>query len=418
MTGRRHAVLLASLAFAALLAACGGGPTPQPTETPEVIVPVPARPAAFEDYPRAVADYLSATGGPARGVPCLAELLDSWALPAPEHTPIATRDRCRTGNMDADSDDEVVVLFTAEPDDPGVSGLLSNVVVFDRTGGGYRVAYQSFVPEQFPQLTPQAIVAAEDINDDGAGELVYTSTWCGAHTCTLSVFALTGDGEQYAALTSPVEDRHAEIGSIAMETADVTLEDRDGDGEQEIVLHGGVIQSVGAGPQRTRTDIYAWNGSTYALTDTAFDESTLRYFKVVDADTAFAAGDYEEAVRGYREALERDNLEDVEYFGSREELLAYTTFRLGLSYLLLGDTAQASQHIEATIATYPASQIGRATVEFRNAIDLTQVGHNGGLAGGCAAATASLNGDPDRFQTAWNYGYANKGLGPADVCPF
>lgn len=414
-------MLLASLAFAALLSACGGGgggTAPQPTETPEVFVPVPARPAAFADYPQAVADYLSATGGPKPGVPCLAELLDSWALPASENTPIATKDRCRTGNTDADSDDEVVVLFTAQPADDGPFGLVSNVVVFDRTQDGYRVAFQSSFPDQFPEQLPQSIVAAEDVNANGNGELVYTSSICGAHTCTLNVFVITGDTNGYRDLTPPVHDGVERTSGIAMPTADVALEDRDGDGAQEIVLHGGTIGSVGAGVQRTRTEVYAWNGSAYALTDTAFDESTLRYFTVVDGDTAFAAGDYENGVRKYREALERDDLEDVEYFGSREELLAYATFRLGLSYLLLDDTAQASQHIEATIATYPASQIGRAAVEFRNAINLTGAGDSGDLGAGCAAATASLNSAPDRFQTAWNYGYANPTIEPADVCPF
>jgi hypothetical protein len=375
---------------------------------------VPPRPPDFEDYPSAVAAYLSKAGS-AAAERCLAGLLEAWTMPEPD-APLAAEERCRAGNTDADADDELAVLFTATPEDPGLFGLLSNVAVFDLDGDAYRVVYQSWTADQFPEVFPHSIAAAGDVNADGNGELVYTRSTCGAHTCTLSVFVITGDGAGYRHLT-PFTDDPAAPSGIAMETAELTLEDRDGDGAQEIVLHGGIIGSAGAGPQRTRTEVYAWNGEVYALTELTYDTSDLRYFAVLDADAAFGERDYERAAQLYEEAL-GDGLAEVEGFGSRDELLAYAEFRLGLSRLVLDDFTGASQAIEVAIARYPATMTADAAIAFRNAMNLSEAGYAGDLAAGCAAATGALENDAARFEEAWSYGYANPQLTPAAVCPF
>jgi tetratricopeptide (TPR) repeat protein len=147
----------------------------------------------------------------------------------------------------------------------------------------------------------------------------------------------------------------------------------------------------------------------------AYKPNRVRYF--LDADTAFAKGDYEDAARLYDAALDRE-LEEVDWVGSREELLAYARFRLGLTHLLRKNPKKASEAIEGAIARYPVSLHGKAAVAFRNAINLTQVGFTGHLSDGCRAASEVLGRDAERFREVWYYGYANPQPSPSDICPF
>ena len=417
---RRLTPLSVGLIIAAtllLLIACrdggeSGGTTPQPTGEPgatatlQSTVQPPARPADFASYPAVIAAYLTAAGDAALATPCLAALLAAWAMAEPG-VPLTPEERCLTGNTDADADDEVVVLFTADSDDG--FGLLSNIVVFDRTEEGYEAVYQSWwASDRIAELVPHAIVAAEDITGDGTGNLVYTSTLCGAHTCTVRVHVLA-DSVVTGYMQLTAEE------NISMETADVLLEDRDGDGVQEIVLHGGTISSVGAGVQRTRTEVYAWNGVLYELAETIFDASGLLYFAIRDADLLFDAGDYAAAADAYRGALADGSLAESGFQeNERAELGAYAVFRIAASQIAAGGLqADALAALEQSVGEYAGTlNIGLAEVfaaTYTNA---------GSLHGACLGVRDYISGTLDSFRAVWAYGYANPTFDTENVCPF
>ena len=389
-----------------------GGTTPDSTgelgatATLQSGVQPPTRPADFASYPAAIAAYLTEAGDAALALPCLAELLAAWQMAEPD-VPLTPEERCLIGNTDADADDEVVALFTAESEDG--FGLFSNVVVFDKTEEGYEAVYQSWwASDRIANLVPHAIVAAEDITGDGAGNLAYTSTLCGAHTCTVRVHVLAdGAFTGYMQLT-PEE-------SISMETADVLLEDRDGDGVQEIVLHGGTISSVGAGVQRTRTEVYAWNGVLYELAETIFDASGLLYFAIRDADLHFDEGNYGDAADAYRTALADGSLVESGFQeNERPELNAYAVFRFALSQLAGGgSSAEPIAALEQSLGEYAGTvNVGLGDVfaaTFANA---------GGLHGACLAVRDHISANLDSFQAVWEYGYANPTFDAENVCPF
>ena len=415
----RYAIVLVPL-LALLAAACtSGGREAQPTATPEteaaatsapkINVPVPTRPDAFADYPEVIAAYLSEAGGEALGPPCLAALLDAWQMPPGDAAQPTGGERCTLGSTDTDLDAEVTVVLTATPEGEAYAGLLlSNLVAFDLADGRYRVAYESASGEN-PHLDifPVGIIAVEELNGDAAGDLVYTVITCGAHTCTWTVHAVTGDGLAYRRLT-PEE-------GIAMTTADVLVEDRDGDGIKEIVLHGGTISSVGAGPQRTRTEVYGWNGTTYELIETTLSDSDLLYFHILDADLLFGEGEYGEALAAYRRALSNESLvESMYYENERVELSAYALFRIAVA-LLAGGGSES----EALAA------LERATSEFSEAINasLAEIFREGydasaDLSASCLAVRNYVAGNIDRFREVWEYGYANPAFDPDTLCPF
>jgi tetratricopeptide (TPR) repeat protein len=414
-------------ALAVLVAACGGdgAPAAAPAASPTagVRVTVPPRPAEFEDYAEVIAAYLTQAGDAAIGEPCLAELFAAWQMPSGDEGQLAPSEpprgaRCLVGNTDGDPEAEVAVslsFWLAETPAFDLS-MLTKVAILDRVDGVYRVVYETQLAEKpEPSLAPAVLVAAEDLTADGAGELVYTTTFCGAHTCFLTVNVLSGDATGYRALTPSDPPGQS---AVRVASADLRVEDTDGNATKELVLYGGLIGSAGAGVQRAATFTYAWNGETFSLASTVYEPSDLRYFKVRDADDAFARGDYEEAAALYDEAATSDELQEVEFFGSREELRAYALFRRGLSGLQLGDANAASRAIEQAIASYPISLYGQAAVLFRNAGNLSQAGSSGDLSEGCRAVTDFARENAERLQEIWDYGYANPQPAPEDVCPF
>ena len=398
-----------------------GGATPQPTgqtgatATPQANVQPPTRPADFGDYPDAIAAYLTEVGDAALGPPCLAELLAAWQMPPapqPELSPVASIlvDGCLLANTDADSDLEVVVALTFVPDgDATASGVLSNIAVFDRSDGAFVPAFQTAAGaiDRFPGLVPTMVLIIADVNGDGAVDIVYVETFCGAHTCTHTVHSVSSDGTAYIKLT-PDE-------GLSMETADVLLEDRDGDGVQEIVLHGGTISSVGAGVQRTRTEVYAWNGVLYELAETIFDASGLLYFAIRAADLLFDAGDYAAAADAYRGALADGSLAESGFQeNERAELSAYAVFRIALSQLAAGGSqADAIAALEQPLAAYAGTvNVGLGevfAVAYSNAGDLHVA---------CLAVRDHITANLDGFQAVWEYGYANPTFDAENVCPF
>jgi hypothetical protein len=407
--------LLLAVPLPAIAAACGGdgggapnGATPGRTAP---AVAVPARPLAFEDYPGIVAAYLAQAGDAALKPPCLTELMAAWEMPEPD-VPLAPEQRCLTGNTDADPEDEVVVLLTSPPLLETQFGILSNVVVLDRTPDGYDVVYQTWTPEEEPQIFPHVIVAAEDITGDGTGEAVYTVSTCGAHTCTLTVRVLSGDETPYRDLAPEVR----------LETADLTLTDRNGDGVKEIVLHGGTIGSVGAGPQRARTQTYTWNGEVYELSETVNDASNLLYFAILDADAAFEQGSYTEAAAAYTTAVNDSELRESGYYQNEaRELRAYALYRAALATLAGGGSGrQANDLLARARRDFPAAVNSGLVLAFQDAYTepADPADRLSALASACLAVREQIDEDREAYELFWDFGYSNPPFDAQKMCPF
>ncbi len=395
-----------------VLVACGGDGDSEPdatstsppvvTSLPTPLVDVPGRPNAFADYPGIVGIYLTVAGEGVLGAPCLAELIAEWGMAEPD-VPLTPEDRCLTGNTDNDDDDEVVVLFTVEAEDG--SGLLSNVVVFDSTPNGYVAVYQSWLPDQFPQFFPGSIVAAEDITGDGNGNLVYTTNTCGANTCTLAVYVVTGAAGEYVELTPE--------GGLFMETADLTLEEGVGDGSKLIVLEGGIIGSAGAGPQRSRTEVYGWDGESFAMLETTYEQTDQLYFHILDADLIFNAGNVAIAGQMYRTVLEDESLTETGFHeNERAELSAYALFRQALAILATeGSEREALDALGQARRDYPDAVNTGLAIAFEDA-------QEAGVQAGCLAVREHIAANLDAFQSVWEYGYANPAFDAERICPF
>jgi len=412
---------LAALAVAAVMAlsACGGNgepaalitpsPAASPTPTGEA-PPLPNKPADFGDLPAAIAQYLTAGGGSAD---CLQALFEAWQMPADGTTP------CATADLDGDGRDEYVVRIAREAEAPASpNGLEGTVLVFDEDGGAYTAVFRLqdlqdalLLPVAEGLLPDPAILAVKDVNGDGRAEAALTSTQCGAHTCSVTLCLVASSAGAYASL---IESPAGDGGCIGAPSAEdqVRFEDADGDGVSDLLFREGLIGSVGAGPQRGSLHTYRWNGERYVLAGTEYESSNVRYFKVRDADDALAGGDYETAVKLYREAANSSDLLEAE-FGEPTELRSYARFRIGLALAQKGDSAAALTALDEAVAAEPDALHSQLAARFRQGY--AKVKH---VSPGCAAARDFVQANLDAFAALWDYGYANPEFDSDALCPF
>lgn len=395
-----------STKIASVTAPAGGSPTPPaaaPTPTP-VPVPVPDKPVSFSEYAPAIAKYLTADPA-AAGAGCLAGLILAWKMPL-----VTPENGCLAANTDADPEKEVVAVLTTKLTTPTVStDTQFEIVVFDPTPNGFKVAYESGPSDVVPPGTTAPIkplLAAGDLNKDG-GELAYATSSCGASTCFETVHILKGTATGYVSLTPP--------DGITMPFASAKFEDTDGDGAQELLLSGGTQGSVGAGPQRTRTETWAWNGTAYALRSTAFDKATFLYHAVKDADVLVAATKYAEAEAAYAAVIGDSSLNVwSEEKNERNELESYALFRAGLAHLLAGgDAATANGYFDRAKSYQPQTLHDQLAGSFK-------AGYNakGSIGVGCAAVRDDIAANLAEYQAFWDFGYGNPPFDADAVCPF
>ena len=413
--------IVATLACALTLMACSGGtkssslstPASLSTSTPAtappaataVPVPVPAKPASFSDYAPAIAKYLTANPS-AAGANCLADLIAAWKMPL-----ISPADGCIAANTDEDPATEVVAVLTTKLSTPtATTDTQFEIVVFDPTPAGFTVAYESDPTDVIPPGTTQPIkplLAAGDLNKDGGGEFAYVTASCGANTCFETVHILKGAASGYVSIAPP--------DGITMPFATAKFEDVDGDGAKELLLSGGAQGSVGAGPSRTRTETWAWNGTVYALRSTQLDKPVYLYHAVKDADTLFAATKYAEAEAAYA-ALVGDTSLQVWMEGKHErnELESYSLFRAGLAVLLAGgDTTKANAYFDRARSYRPQTLHDQLAGSFK-----AGYAAKGSISVGCAAVRDDIAANLAEYQAFWDFGYANPPFAADTICPF
>jgi hypothetical protein len=357
-------------------------------------------PEQLSQYPAAIAQYLTATDAPTA---CPDALLDAWAIP------ISPTARCVVGDTDADGQDELVLVLAPplKQETPVV------VAVLDKSAGSWGVGFQSPGTAEgggfLVSLTgggslDEVLMAVQDLNTVPGAEIVYRVESCGAHTCYTTVEVYGWSGTTYADLTD---------GEISISYADVALQDTDSDGDTEIVMHGGTIGSVGAGPTRTRTEVYGWNGQQYVLTQVTLDPSEWLYHNVLDADDAFAAGDFALALSLYTRALEDHSLVESKE-NERSEMDPYLHFRIAVTYMAQGGAAsEAAQSLDAAVNSNPGSLHGEMARAFRDAWLPA-----GDAIAGCLAANDYVQANLQAFEDFWYFGYGNREFSPQGLCPF
>ncbi len=427
----RRALLAACLALPCIgLAACGVSPEPEPepTATPTIAIiatieplptstsPAAAAPAAtvpapqpgaspsFANLPSAAAEYLTAAGG---DVSALANALGQWDMTPPqggELAAFALGPAVMGADLDGDGTEEVIVS-AVNPRAESVTGEGVLFILGQSPEGQYLVEY-STADGQEP-MGPVSILAVQDADGDRVADVAFASESCGAHTCSAQIQVLAHRGDGYANLAPGVASDYPDL---------IRLEDVTGDGRLEILLHGNLIGSVGAGPQRASTRVYRLEDDQYRLYEVRYDLSNLLYFAITDANAALAAGDTAEAVDLYQAALADPDLiasglmqNGMDAAQELQTLRSFARFRLVVALALQADTAPAEQALAEARADggpfLPATEAFWAGFTTEGTVDA-----------GCLAVTDLTATNPDLLDILNSFGYANPWFTEEQLC--
>jgi hypothetical protein len=357
--------------------------------TPTALPPKPADcPKTLADYDAAITSFLN---NPANNIERLNRSLTLCRVAQPD-SPAAVA-AAITG---ANSQDVVVAINEAAAEGPGESGAL---LVFHQGEAGYALAHRR------AGLGRIELIEAGDLNQDKKFDLVYSDTSCGAHTCFGTLFVDSWEGKAYA---DWIEDEP----TIAEPKYTVRESATDGQGK-EILIHGGVIGSVGAGPQRAWTETHiSPAGEPYRLLSQVYDPSACLYHKIIDANRAFdswALDGFEPAIEAYQAALAEKNPEACGNIKDEVKTLQdFARFRLVVAEVAGGEAAEAAKI--APQITHPG--LKKAVTAF-----LASYTANTSVIQACRDVTKLAEADPTTWQFLADWGYANPSFTAQELCP-
>ncbi|HUW94527.1 MAG TPA: hypothetical protein VMW58_01960 [Anaerolineae bacterium] len=363
-------------------------PSPTPVETP-TSVSIPPRPPDFGLYRETIVRYLRDSGGDEDG---LRTMLVDWG--ALRHVTDLLR-----ADVDDDGLGELLIVLVEPSPEYGIN-VRGDLLLVESKDEVYELAY-SAAGESI--LMDPALIEVDDLNGDGLTEMAFSFTECGAHTCFTTVHIVTSGAGNYQNLTGE---------GIEMSYVDPYFSDWDGDGVRELIMHGGTIGSVGAGPQRERTEVYKWDRAAYVLSETVYDYSNYLYFRVLDANQALMGGEYERAATLYREAIENPSLDVWMEDSEREALVAFSRYRLSLTYLVLGKVEMAQASLDELLLEQPDSLYAQVAGVLWSAFQRTA-----NLRAACEEVGAFAASHPETAEVLTNYGYGNPTFTPEEVCP-
>jgi hypothetical protein len=365
---------------------------------------LPTAPPAFADYATTIEAFLSGGGS----ISDLQSTLGSWGgIDDNAGSVVSGQD------LTGDGVPEVVVAVQAPLDQfpDAVTGPPGDLYIFGCASGAYELLFGDYsTPDR---VTPD-IVTVEDLNQNGRADLAYSTHYCGASTCSYDLHVL-----EWNPASSVFSEILPDVSGVP--SATFTIKNDDG-GTSEIVVENGGYGSVGAGPQRFFEDTYAWNGTIFALSESAVTTPSEEWFPIhyiQDADKQLEAGFPPIAITLYQQLID---LPDPQVFIDDDEipaLEAYARFRLVVAFVLNGNIPEAGSMYDSLFAEYDADP-DKPGADFAAMADVFWQTYNDGqsVASACSATVDYAEANPTSFEVLNSFGYANRVYEAQDMCPF
>lgn len=377
--------------------------TPTPTRVPNCPAPNPnaawVAPPDFSGYPDAIGAFLDA-GGSADALKAI--LIDASSINA-QFGGLWSVDL--TGD---DAVETVVSIFDplGEVFGPVPSG---DLLIYGCVNRSAPLLYRDIGQ---PMLQVKQL--GDLIGAGRGGQVAAIRSACGAHTCFDTLDVLGWDGARFVSLMGE---------RLQMPSPQVTFANLDGDSALEIQAVSGPIASVGAGPQRTITQTWDWNGSQYVEVKEAVSPPEYRIHVIHDADDLLLRGDSAGAIQWYQRAIGDDTLKDwlveagVQKPTDRADLTAYAWYRIMIAHVRRGDAASAQAAFDRLSADFPVGVPGHAYQQLAQ-VFWSKYQEDESLSAACRAADVHANNVTDAIDGLNAFGYANRQYVAQDMCPF
>ena len=319
-------------------------------------------------------------------------------------------------DFDGDLRDEwAVLLYPPGVTSESVFGRPGNLWIVNGGGLIYR-HYESVNTESGEDIAPD-FVGLADLTGNNLPELVIDEHVCGAHTCYGNYQILSSaNGSIENIVRRQPENDVEEANVISVSYPDTYFADHQQDGHQDFIVNGGAIGSVGAGIVRTYTEVWSWDGTDVVLTEVIPDYTQYRHHILYEANERMAAGELDQALLLYEQAINDSNLVTPEFSHTQTEtyqaISQLAAFRLILLDLLANDPNRAQSRVAWLQSNYP----GTASAQAAAALVQNWTGPEG-MAALCATIEAEIQALPNPTGALADLGYGNPTLTAADLCP-
>ncbi|MBE0690322.1 MAG: hypothetical protein IH587_09405 [Anaerolineae bacterium] len=257
---------------------------------------------------------------------------------------------------------------------------------------------------------PPQILWANDMTFDGAVDMLFSSRVCSGATEDTCVYRtqlihwLDRLGQLVNLLGSPVEASRPP-----------TIEDVDQDQVFELVVRQDDDGDAESGPRRTGLDVYDWNGGSYVRSLTQLDPPRYRIQIVHQADAAFTAEAFDEAITLYQQVLSDGELRNW-LNDDTQTLPAYAIYRLMLVYAFLEDERRIELY-QFIQQNYPDMNAAPVYIQMAQAFwDALQVTNN--LRSACLEVESIIAVRTEALGLLNRYGSESPTYNAHDVCPF
>lgn len=301
------------------------------------------------------------------------------------------------GDLDLTGEGTPEILLRFAADGEGVlliAGCLEGRVI-DR----YRAALTERAPE---------IISAVDANVSGLPDLLFAAQTCDDDgVCAFRAQMATWQPERGRFVNL--------ISDVWQNDAPPTLEDIEGDRVGEVIARFSSPGDATTGPLRTGFTVWDWDGQSYLRSITQLDPPRFRIQVIHEADAAFAAEAYDQAIPLYQMAADDAALEN--WLPDDNVILkTYALYRLLLAYSYQDDPRRVavqgrllSEYPDAAAAP-PYVQMG---LEFWDGLQVTN-----NLRAGCGEAFEVVNARLEAVGLLNRYGDRAPVYDALTLCPF
>ena len=263
-------------------------------------------------------------------------------------------------------------------------------------------------PPHAVQMEQPRLLQVEDLNADGLLEALLQQRYCGAHTCTTQLTVGCWDGRAWTDLAAdPISQSYTEL----------TVDDRDGDEAQELVMHGGTYGSAGAGLQRPHTLVFDWVDGAYRLVEDIPDPSDHPYYLMMDANTALQNGHWDRALDLAERALDNPDFSDTMFpveEVDRRRILTYAAVEAMLVQAQRGELQAMEAALDRVrkFAFYQPNPYSEAAERL-----LAVYRDTGDVEAACTAVEEVITAQAGEAVFFQQYGYNTERLTADQVCP-